>query len=400
MGRGGSIRLFNLFGVRIGVDPSWFIVLFLIIWLLSSYYERVMPSSTTLVAYSLATASALVFFLSIVLHELGHALVAIRNKIGISGIDLWMFGGVAKMVRDTDSPGVEFRVAIAGPIVTLIITAACGAIGILVAGWGDFLAAMSFDTLAVNNSGGLAMLAYLASINAIVFLFNLVPAFPLDGGRIARSIVWKITGNRNSATRFAARLGRGLAYVMIATGIWLFVGKPPLRSEPDIIGGLWLAFLGFFLAQAARGAEQQTAISSRIEGMKVADVMDREPVSIPDAATVERALHDFFFRYGYPWFPVVDAVGNYLGLIDRSQVDQVTSPEAQSTTVAEVMTGDRDGELEVADDEYLESLLGSEAIAKVGALIAVDSAGQLSGIVTLEHLRRALQDGGHSPLQG
>ncbi len=386
MGRGGSIRLANVFGIRIGLDPTFFIVLALIIWILSDYFRDVMPDSTTLAAYLLATASALIFFLSIVLHELGHALVAIRNKIGISGIDLWMFGGVAKMTRDTDSPGVEFKVAIAGPIVTLLITAACVAIGILAAGWDDFLAAMRLDPDALNN-GGLAMLAYLASINFIVFVFNLIPAFPLDGGRVARSIAWKILGNKGRATKFAAQMGRVFAYIMIAVGIWRFV-------MGDVIGGLWLAFLGFFLNQAARSAEQQSVVSSKIEGITVADVMDSDPVPIYSGTSVEEAARNYFSRYRYPWFPVVTGAQLYLGVLDRGQVDALSAPEMGVTTVDEIMTKDIEGHLRVDEDENLESLLGNQALGRIGALFAVDAAGQLRGIVTIDDIRRALHDTG------
>ena len=386
MGRGNSIRIANVFGIRIGLDPTFFLVLALIIWILSDYFRNVMPDSTTLSTYLLATASALIFFLSIVLHELGHAVVAIRNKIGISGIDLWMFGGVAKMTRDTDSPGVEFKVAIAGPIVTLLITALCVAIGILVAGWDDFLAAMRLDPDALN-SGGLAMLAYLASINFIVFVFNLIPAFPLDGGRVARSIAWKILGSKGRATRFAAQMGRAFAYIMIAIGIWRFV-------LGDVISGLWLAFLGFFLNQAARSAAHQSIVSSKIEGITVADVMDSDRVPIYSGTSVEEAERKYFSRYPYPWFPVVTGGQLYLGVLDRNQIDALSTTEMGVTTVDEIMTKDAEGQLRIDEDENLESLLGNQALGRIGALFAVDAAGQLRGIVTIDDISRALRDSG------
>ena len=163
----------------------------------------------------LATISALLFFLSILLHEFGHAIVAIRNGIPIQGIDLWLFGGVAKLGRDSDSPGVEFRVAVAGPIVTLVIAAVCMGLGALISSPEEVLDSSRFED---STSGAtLAVLGYLASINIIVLVFNLIPGFPLDGGRIARAIAWKITGDRNRATRFAGTLGR---FVGWATG-WL-----------------------------------------------------------------------------------------------------------------------------------------------------------------------------------
>lgn len=386
MRRGGSIKLANVFGIRIGVDTSWFIVLFLIIWLLSGYYGDALPNSGSILPFVLATVSALLFFLSIVLHELGHSLVAIRNKIPIAGIDLWMLGGVAKMTRDTDSPGVEFRVAIAGPIVTLLIAGLCGAIGAATAGWANFADAMRLKPEALAN-GGLAMLAYLTSINLLVFIFNLMPAFPLDGGRVARAIAWKITGNRSSATRFAARLGRALSYVLIGFGIVRI-------AFGDLLGGVWLVFLGFFISQAARGAEYQNAITSRIEGVTVADVMELEPVEIPFDITVHQALDQFFLRYRYPWFPVTDALGRYVGLLEKKQVDAVDERQSQVSRVADVMTDDHEGSLRVDESEKLETILGSEALYRLGALMAVDAAGHLRGIVTVDDVRRALRAGG------
>src|SRR5215213_8455802 len=196
---GGSIQLARVFGIRIGVDWSWFIVLFLIIWNLSGY-DDVAPGSN---AFVIAVISALLFFLSILLHELGHAWVAIRNAIPIEGIDLWMFGGVAKLGKDADSPGVEFRVAVAGPVVTVLIAALCFGLGVAASSGSDALNSAQFDEQFTGATT--AVLGYLTSINLLLLAFNLIPAFPLDGGRIARAIAWRLTGDRNRATRFAAR---------------------------------------------------------------------------------------------------------------------------------------------------------------------------------------------------
>ena len=238
---GGSIQLARVFGIRIGVDASWFFVLFLIIWSLSGYYGDLFPDESSK-AFLLAVISALAFFLSILLHELGHAVVAMRNGIPIAGIDLWMFGGVAKMERDTDSPGVEFRVAVAGPLVTLAIVGVCLGIGSLATSMEDVWRTSRFQDTATDEVT--AVLGYLAFINALVLVFNLIPGFPLDGGRIARAIAWKRTGDRNRATRFAARLGRVFAYLMIGAGVLLF-------ARGDVVGGIWMAFIGIFLSQAA-----------------------------------------------------------------------------------------------------------------------------------------------------
>jgi Zn-dependent protease len=385
-GGGNSIQLARVFGIRIGVEPSWFLVLFLIIYLLTGYYTDVGFGDQT--AFILAVVSALAFFLSVLLHELGHAVVALRSGIGIAGIDLWMFGGVAKMNRDSNSAGEEFRVAAAGPFVTLLIAAVCYGIGSVISGGGAAADAIQFDAVAGEET--LAVLGYLTSINLLLLVFNLIPGFPLDGGRIARAIAWKVTGDRTRATRFAARLGRGFAFLMIAGGVLIVLASPG-----NLITGVWLGFVGVFLGQAARQAEAQTEVTSRIEGLRVADVMDDEPVGIPASSTIERALDEFFLRYRYPWFPVVDDAGRFTGLVTEESVNAVLESERNTRTVDSVMApdmpGSADGGLRVGLDEPLETLLGREVLQRLGAIVAVDPEGRLRGVVTVDQIRRALQ---------
>jgi Zn-dependent protease len=378
---GGSFQLARIFGIRIGVDFSWFLVLFLIIYWRTQDYEQVVPGSN---AFVLAVISALLFFLSILLHELGHALVAIRNGIPILGIDLWMFGGVAKLGRDSDSPGVEFRIAAAGPLVTVVIAAVCFGVGAATEGGMSEIVDDIF--LNQDQSAAAAVLGHLALVNAALLVFNLIPAFPLDGGRIARAIAWKLTGDRNRATRFAARLGLLGGYAMVAGGGLLLIGTG------DVVGGIWLAFIGFFLAAAARSAEAQAAFAGRIEHIRVADVMDAEPVAIHEDAPVSYAEHTFFLRYGWPWFPVVDSAGRLVGVVSREAVESVPAEERDTRPVASVMARD-DGSsgLRIRLDEPLENLLTQEGLARLGAMMAVDGEGVLRGVVTVDAVRRALQ---------
>jgi Zn-dependent protease/predicted transcriptional regulator len=381
---GRSIPLVRVFGIRIGVDPSWFLALFLFIWWLTGYYQDALPGTDDTGPFLLATATALLYFLSILLHELGHAWVAIRNGIPIAGIDLWLFGGIARMTRDTPSPGVEFRVSIAGPVVTLVIAAVCVLIGVLAGGANDFWNAVKGDPVALSD-GFLAMIAQLAFINVILLVFNLIPAFPLDGGRVARAVAWKITGDRTRATNLTATIGQGFSYVMIGVGIFWSL-------QFSLIGGLWWVFIGIFLGQAARGAMYQTALMSKIEGVRVADVMDHEPVAVPADMTIDQALHEYFLRYRYPWFPVVDTNGHFVGIVDRERAERIPEDRQKVFKVRELVRSGADS-LRVRSDEPLEALLGSEPLLQSGALMAVDRDGRLLGVVTWDQVRRAVQQG-------
>lgn len=380
---GGSITLFHVRGIRIAVDWSWFLVLFLVIFWLSQFYGNVLgESSSASTPFVLAVASAVGFFGSIVLHELGHAMVALRNGIGISSIQLWIFGGVARMDRESDRPATEFKVAIAGPLVTLAIVVVLAAVGLAAAGPHEFKKALLVESDS-GVSGVLAMVAWLASINFLVLVFNLLPAFPMDGGRIVRAIAWWRTGDRVSATRFAASLGRVFAYLFIGGGLLLIV-------EGYLLSGVWLALIGMVINGSARGAAMQTSISSKIEGVRVADVMDRQPVAIPGELSIEQALDEYFLRYQWPWFPVVDAAHRFLGLVVRDRADEVPEVSRSTSLVADVLERD-DGTFQVRDDAPLDSLLSNQNLRRFGALMAVDGDGRLSGVITAEQVGRALR---------
>jgi Zn-dependent protease len=383
---GRAITLFHVRGIRISVDWSWFIILFLVIFWMSNFYGDLLGrsgSSTT--PFLLGVASAAGFFGSILLHELGHAFSARRHGIGISSIQLWIFGGMARMDREADRPGVEAEVALAGPAVTFLIFAALTVGGILAGGWHDFRESALVESTS-GADGVLAMAAWLSSINLLLLIFNLLPAFPMDGGRVARAIAWKVTGDRNSATKFAADLGRVFAYIFIGAGIYMAVTD----SIFGLVGGVWLAMVGLMINGAARGASIQTRMSGRIHSISVADVMDREPVTIPGDLSIERALDEYFLRYRWPWFPVVDAAHRFLGLLNREDADEVPEVSRAGSLVSEVVDHDRG--LFVRDDAPLDSLLSNQNLRRLGALMAVDADGRLSGVITVEQVGRALRD--------
>jgi Zn-dependent protease len=379
---GRSIQLGRIFGIRVGANPSWFVVLFLLIWLLTGQYKDAFPGHDTK-AFALAVASALLLFFCILLHELGHAVVARRNNVPIAGIELWLFGGIATMTREPDTPGAAFRIAAAGPFVTFLITVFAVVAGGLIWGWHQLLDAAYLHERFGYSSAEL-LFGYVALVNAGLLLFNLIPGYPLDGGAMLRAVAWWRTGDRVRATQFAARCGRYCAYALIVVGVYW-------AARIDVFGGIWFILIGNFFLQAARGTEAQTRITSQLHGLSVADVMDAEPVAVPSDADLDQVNDEFFLRYRWPWFPVIDRTGHFLGLVIKEKVDEVPEEQRSGRTVDQVMSKDVEGALRVMADAPLESLLGREGLRTLGALMAVDGDGKLKGVVTLDQVRRALQ---------
>jgi Zn-dependent protease len=386
---GRSIQIARIFGIRIGVDTSWFLIVFLLIWWLSEDYKNVFPGQDGK-AFALATISVLLLFVSIILHELGHAVVALRNGIGIAGIDLWMLGGIAQMKKESPTPGVDFRISAAGPAVSLIIALVAGGIVALGAASGQFGKTVGLAHGADHNAARI-VLGYVATTNAAIFIFNLIPGFPLDGGRIARAIIWWRTGDRAEATRIAANLGRGVSYVLAGLALFFLLGGHFGDFQLGFGGAATLLLVALFIGQSARAAVYQETLVTRIRGITVADVMDEHPVSMPGETRLDRALDDFFLRYRWPWFPVVDATGRFLGLVSREGIEKVPDALREGSSVSQVMVADSGSTFRIGVDEPLESLLASEGLQRLGAVMAVDEEGKLRGVVTLDQVRRALQ---------
>jgi Zn-dependent protease len=381
----GSLPLLRLFGIRVGVNYSWFLILFVVIFVLWDSLSATLDASDTTV-YAVAVVAALSFFGSILLHEVGHALAARREGIEVAGIDLFLFGGVMKMSRDTQTPGAEFRVAVAGPLVTLLIVVLAAVAAVLLAGVDSFWAAARLSRQA-DASPPEVVVSLLVTMNVFLLVFNLVPAFPLDGGRIARAVAWRVTGDRNRATRFAARIGIAFGWTLMGLGLVLIV-TAGRRAAFDAI---WFIALGWLLSPGARGAIAQAAFSERLGGITVADIMDAEPVTIPAGLPIVRAYDDFFRRYqGWEWFAVVEEDGRYAGLAHRAAVEHAALEEDGALTVRDVAaSGTAEGQ--VPADTPLEQVLASEPLRRLGALMAVDGEGRLRGVVTSDQVSRALR---------
>jgi Zn-dependent protease len=384
----GSFKLFTVFGIRVSADITWFVALFLLIYLLSSPFQDTLHSSQA-VAYLTTVISVLLLFVSLILHELGHALVARRQGIGVDQIDLYLFGGLTRMKRDAATPGEDFKVSAAGPLATLGVILVCLAIDVAIVGPSRLTHAIALDQ-DITITPVLLSLSWLLPMNALLLAFNLIPAYPLDGGRIARSIIWRITGSKRTGTVVAARLGQGLSLLLGAFGLWL------LLSDGSF-AGLWAIALAFITYQAARSAVVQSALDERIEGVRVADIMDTHPVAIGVDTGLHQALDEFFHRYGWSWFPVVDEDGRYTGIVSQARTQASVDAGEGWLTIASVVDSEHTRGWQVRQDRPITDLIGSESLGALGAVMAVDEDGVLRGVVTVQQLRRAMQSALSSP---
>ncbi len=384
------MRLMTVFGFRIGVDASWFVVLFLLIFTLSRAFRATLHSSDT-VAYLTTVVSVLLLFASLIVHELGHALMARRQGIEVKRIELYLFGGLTQMSRDARTPGEDFKISVAGPLATFAVILLGLATDLAIVGPHRLIHAILLAS-DIQITPVLLALSWLVPMNVLLLLFNLVPAFPLDGGRIARSAVWRLTADKTRGTRVAARLGQGFAVALAGVGLFLLLG-------PSSFSGLWLLALAYLLGQSARGAIVQSALGERIDGVRVADIMDEHPVTIPDATPVTEALDQYFLRYQASWLPVIDGSGRVVGIAMKERAQASHDAGEGWVTIGSVIEDGEARSWRVEAERPISELLGSESLPRLGALVAVDADGTLRGVVTTEQLRRALQSA-FGPLAG
>ena len=381
----GSIQLVRIFGIRVGVGASWFLVLAFSIVYLSGYFHEILRGAQS-TAYVVAVAGSLGYFGSLILHELGHALVSRRLGIPILGIDLWFFGGLARPAREAQTAGEEFKIAAAGPAVTFALLVIFGAVAQLAGGGRHGVT----DALLVREGAAitpaLALLWWLSIINAILLIFNLVPAFPLDGGRMARALIWWRTGDRHRGTRLTGRAGQGLAIALALFGLFGLVSGNGF--------GLITLILGLLLYQASGGAVAQGSLGQRIQSVTVADIMDREPPTMLAELKLLDAQEQFFARYRHPWFAVVDHARHFLGVVRSERIDAEIAAGRPALEVGEVL--EQDLSVGIDEQEPLESLLRSEGLGRLGGMVAVDADGVLRGVVTVAQIRQALGPAGGS----
>jgi Zn-dependent protease len=375
---GGTVRLGQLFGIRIGVSRTWFLVLFVVIYVLDNYFSGILSSGTQ--AFIAAAIGALLFFATVVAHELGHALVARHQGMEVDGIDLWALGGFTRTRGEALTPGAELRLAAAGPFVNTLVIAVCVAVGLAFGSFNHFLDVALLES-GLRVSVALVLLSWLALINAVLLVFNLLPALPLDGGRIARAIVWQLTGDSHRATRACARLGQLLGGLLVAGGVILIV-----RSSVGY--GLWCCLIGLFITQAARQAWLAAHVGERIRAVTVEDVMDPSPLTVPSQTQLLEAKERYFGEAGVPWLAVTDDDGRYRGLLLAARVEDELRDGRPALTAGDVSIDSPPWRIDAS--ATLETALRSDGLRRIGAIVAVDADGILRGIVTLPLIHRAM----------
>jgi Zn-dependent protease/CBS domain-containing protein len=363
---GPRIQLFRVAGIGIKADASWFVVAALLTWLLAEgFFPLDHPGVGRVGAWAMGLAGALGLFGSIVLHELGHALAARRLSLSIRSITLFIFGGVAEMEDEPPNAGAEFLVAVAGPIVSVGLAGAAAAGGVA-------LGAADAPRLS-------ALLLYLAWANALLVLFNLIPAFPLDGGRVLRSILWAATGSLEAATRFSTLLGRVFGWALIAAGVAITIWTGSL------LAGLWTALVGWFLRRAAAGAWRHLLLRRALEGHTVEAFMRRDPVSIPPSLSIAELVQDYVYRYKHAMFPVLQGE-RLIGCVCAGRVREVPREEWCRRSVTSLLEAPSDDNTISPRAEAIQAL----ARMRRGSRLMVVDGDRLVGIVSLRDLLRFL----------
>jgi Zn-dependent protease/CBS domain-containing protein len=311
----GSFRIAKIGGIDIDIHVSWIIILVLLtVSLATGWFPQLYSGWSSATYWVVGLISALLLFVSVLLHELAHSLVARRRGLPVKNITLFIFGGVSNIEQEPKSPGVEFQVAVVGPLTSLLIGAVCYLLLLPLRGTRSPLEGILF---------------YLAVTNLLLGVFNLIPGFPLDGGRVLRSIVWKITGSLTKATRVASISGQVIAYLFILWGIWqLFTG--------DVLNGVWIGFIGWFLLSAAQSANTQVALQSALRGVTVGEVMNPTPPTVPASISVQKLIDEYFLPHGLRCALVMQG-DRLAGLITLSDIRHVPREQWGYIPVSQAM---------------------------------------------------------------
>lgn len=369
-----QINLGRVFGIRIGLHYSWFLIALLIVLSLSSQFHADNPAWGYRVIFTMAIATAVLFFVSLLLHELAHSLVASSNGLPVNEITLFALGGVSQIEKNPTSAKLEFWMAIVGPLTSAFIGVICVTSARLL---GEPL-----------STPWMAMLLWLGYINLSLAAFNLIPGYPLDGGRVLRAIIWWRTGDEDRSTRLAARIGQAVAFGFIALGILGYFGGA-------LFGGLWIAFIGWFLLQAARESYEQVGLTHALKGVRVADVMTQDCSTIEGSMSVQDFVEEKLLRTGQRCFMVVDK-GEVAGLVTPHEVKQLDRAKWPFTTIHEIMRPLRDLH-SVVPDAPLMSALATMSRHDLNQLPVISNY-HLEGVLSRSNVISYLQT--HAELRG
>lgn len=331
-----GFRIGRIFGIDINIDWSWLFIFLLVTWNLSAVFGQLHSDWGLGLRWGVALIAALLFFASVLAHELAHSLMARAQGVPVRSITLFLFGGVSNIQRHPPSPSAEFLIAIVGPMTSIVL----GVLFILISGARSGLldAAMASPSEAVAQLDPLStLLLWLGPINIILGIFNLIPGFPLDGGRVLRSILWAITENLRRATRWASWVGQGIAWLMITSGIAMIFGVRIPFFGTGFVNGLWLAFIGWFLNTASAQSYQQVVVQDVLEGVPVGRLMRSNPPTVPPSSSVTSLVQDHIMGTDDHAFPVMDD-GHLVGLVTLEDVRKVSRDDWDTTFVREIMT--------------------------------------------------------------
>jgi Zn-dependent protease/CBS domain-containing protein len=359
-----AVDLFEIFGFKIRVDPSWLLIAALIVWTLSAgYFPAELPGYTQFDYFALAVVAMFGLFASLILHELSHSLVARQFGLKVGGITLFVFGGVAELEQEPRSPKSEFWIAVAGPVMSFALAALC------------YLLLQLVQDNGVSGSLK-AVLNYLGFINLILAIFNLVPAFPLDGGRILRAVLWHFKKDLIGATRIASTLGTIFGFVLIASGVFSIF-------TTNLIGGFWQILIGFFVVNASKGSYQQLIIKSALKDQTVRALMTASPQIADVGLSVQTLVDEIMLPKHVSFVPVTEGE-HLLGYVDTSLVNGIDRENWPTTRLADilVLTGENNT---VSPDMATDALF--ERMARSGQRkMLVGEAGKLLGVISLSDL--------------
>ncbi len=363
-----SAKIADVLGIPIEVNISWVLIFALISWTLASgYFPANVPMKSTSLYWTAAICSALFLFISLVAHEFAHSIVAVKNGIPIKKITLFIFGGVAHMESEPETPAVELKMAIAGPAASLAI-----AVVLFVAAKYSAVIADPLITCAIF---------YVAMMNFSVVVFNLIPGFPLDGGRVLRAVIWKCNTELKAATRIATWIGRGVSYVFIAIGAVLVLLKV-------LMSGVWFIVIGIFLHEAAEMSYQQLILKKALVGVPVKDVMQTNVITVTPDIKLNVLVNEYFYKFRYMGFPVVEN-GCLKGIVTLNSVKEIPNSKWDECIVADVMTHAREDLLVTPEKDALEALV-QVTKSGLGRLLVVEN-GCLLGIASQRDLLKLFE---------